>query len=46
MIIKFATYILNKAIYTAISVMCGWARAVMSFCKPQTAKYAIKNRCD
>ena len=25
---------MNKAVYTAISVACGWAGAVMSLCKP------------
>ena len=29
---------MNKAVYTAISVACGWAGAVMSFCKPQNSK--------
>ena len=28
----------NKAIYTAITVACGWAGAVMSLCKPQNSK--------
>ena len=28
----------NKAGYTATSVACGWAGAVMSLCKPQNCK--------
>ena len=28
----------NKAVYTAISVACGWARAVISPCQPQNSK--------
>ena len=28
----------NKAVYTAISVACGWAGAVMSLCKPQNSE--------
>ena len=33
---------LNKAVYTAISVACGWAGAVMSLCKPQNSE--IRNQ--
>ena len=29
---------MNKAVYTAISVACGWAGAVMSLCKPRNSK--------
>ena len=29
---------LNKAVYTAISVACGWAGAVMSLCKPRNSE--------
>ena len=28
----------NKAVYTAISVVCGWAAAVTSLCKPRNSK--------
>ena len=28
----------NKAVYTAISVACGWAGAVMSLCKPRNSE--------
>ena len=28
----------NKAVYTTISVACGWAGAVMSLCKPRNSK--------
>ena len=28
----------NKAVYTAISVACGWAGAVLSLCKPQNSE--------
>ena len=28
----------NKAVYTAISVACGWAGAAMSLCKPRNRK--------
>ena len=34
----------NKAVYTALLVECDWAKAVISFCTPQTGKSAIKNR--
>ena len=29
---------INKAIYTAFLVACGWAGAVISLCKPQNSK--------
>ena len=29
---------LNKAVYTAISVACGWAGAVLSLCKPRNSE--------
>ena len=32
----------NKAVYTAISVACGWAGAVLSLCKPRNSE--IRNR--
>ena len=28
----------NKAVYTAISVACGWAGAVLSLCKPRNSE--------
>ena len=28
----------NKAVYTAISVACGWAGAVMNLCKPRNSE--------
>ena len=36
----------DKAVYTAISVACRWAGAVMSLCKPRNGKYALKDRCN
>ena len=30
--------IFNMAVYTAISVACGWAGAVLSLCKPQNSE--------
>ena len=42
----FATYVLNMAVDIAISVTHSWARAIMRFCKPNTAKYVIKNGFD
>ena len=35
--------VINKTVYTAISVACGWAGAVMSLCKPQTVKKVKKS---
>ena len=29
---------IKKAVYAALSVACGWAGAVMSYCKPQNSK--------
>ena len=31
-------YICNEAVYTAISVACGWAGAVISRCKPRNSE--------
>ena len=28
----------NKAVYTAITVACGWAGAVLSLCKPRNSE--------
>ena len=35
----------NKAVYTAISVACGWAGAVMSVCKPRNSKVNYWRNC-
>ena len=37
-IIATAVSLHNKAVYTAISVACGWAGAVMSLCKPRNSE--------
>ena len=38
----FGAKIKNKAVYTVISVACGWAGAVMSFCKPRNSEIRDK----